>query len=365
MKKLKSLCRLLSTVLAISLIISGTNLTVFASEIVDIEEASEEIATFESESTVEDVIVDTDEYSNEIADIPLQSTVDTTENTIVHISEGGNISYEIIPVIPEETLTYSNEDIVILNDTSSALQDDGIMATASSTKLEDVSPFVVSFAPYKHMCLITATFPNGTVMDSSGILISKNLVLASAHGIYNHERGGAAKHVEIGIGTYFTDSERVAQGGIQSWNGAYLNIGWTEKQLARSDWSLIILSQNVPTYEKCGYVPDIENAKGKDIRVIGYSGIPNIGSVYFKYGTGEITGTTNNIATKEELKNIWKYSIESEEGMSGGPIIEQSSGLVIGVVKGTVSNILGIQISTVGVPLTKEIADVILEKAIW
>lgn len=342
MKKLKSLCRLLSTVLVISLIISGTSLTVFANEDVATEDSTEEIADIQSESNVE-----------------------ATENVIVNISKDGNISYETIPVTSEEASTYSNEDIVILNDTPSALQEDDVMATASSNDLQDVSPFVVSFAPYKHMCLITATFPNGTSMDSSGILISKNLVLASAHGIYNHERGGAAKHVEIAIGTYFTDSERVTQGGTQSWNGAHLKTGWTEKQLAQCDWSLIILSQNVSTYEKCGYVPDIENAKGKAIRVIGYPGIPNIGSVYFKYGTGEITGTTNNIATKEELKNIWKYSIESEEGMSGGPIIEQSSGLVIGVVKGTVSNILGIQISTVGVPLTKEIADVILEKAIW
>ena len=342
MKKLKSLCRLLSTVLVISLIISGTSLTVLANEDVTTEESTEEIADIQSESTV-----------------------DATENVIVNISKDGNISYETIPVTSEESSTYSNEDIVILNDTPSVLQEDDVMATASSNDLQDVSLSFVGFAPYKHMCLITATFPNGTSMDSSGILISKNLVLASAHGIYNHERGGAAKHVEIGIGTYFTDSERVAQGGTQSWNGAHLKTGWTEKQLAQCDWSLIILSQNVSTYEKCGYVPDIENAKGKAIRVIGYPGIPNIGSVYFKYGTGEITGTTNNIATKEELKNIWKYSIESEEGMSGGPIIEQSSGLVIGVVKGTVSNILGIQISTVGVPLTKEIADVILEKAIW
>lgn len=341
MKKLKSLCRLLSTVLVISLIISGTSHTVFANE-----------------------DVDTEESTDEIADIQSESTVDATENVIVNISKDGNISYETIPVTSEESSTHSNEDIVILNDTPSALQEDDVMATASSNDLQDVSLSFVGFAPYKHMCLITATFPDGTSIDSSGILISKNLVLASAHGIYNHKYGGAAKHVQIWIGTYFTDSERVAQGGTQSWNGAHLKTGWTEKQLTQCDWSLIILSQNVSTYEKCGYVPDIEEAKGKAIRTIGYPGIQNIGSVYFKYSTGEITGTTNVAFTSEQYKNLWKLSNETDNGMSGGPIIEQSSGIVIGVIQGKVVNAFGIQ-TPAGVPLTKEIADVILEKAIW
>lgn len=341
MKKLKNLCRLLSTVLAISLIIVGTSLTVFANEIVDTEESTEETADIQSESTA-----------------------DTTENVIVHISEDGDISYETISTTTEEASTYSDEDIVILNDTLSTLQEDDVMATASSNDLQDVSPFSVSFAPYKYMCLLTARFPNGTLMDSSGILISKNLVLASAHGIYDHERGGAAKSVIIGVGAYFSGSELKYQGYVQDWNGAVLSKKWAESELLKEDWSLIKLSQNVDSYQKCGYVPDFTQATGKDIRLIGYPGVEKKGATSFKTSIGQITGTTNVISTKEQYKNLWKLSAESTQGMSGGPVIEESTGTVIGVIHGKVVNAFGIQ-TPAGVPLTKEIADVILENAIW
>lgn len=341
MKKLKNLCRLLSTLLAISLIIVGTTLTVFANENVD---------------------VPIEETTEEIADIQLESTADTTENVIVHISKDGNISYETIT--SEETSTYSDEDIVILNDAPSALQDDDVMATASSNDLQDVSPFSVSFAPYKHMCLLTATFPDGTVEESSGILISKNLVLASAHGIYKSKYGGAAKSVIIGVGAYFSGSERKYQGYVQNWNGAVLSKKWAESELLKEDWSLIKLSQTVDSYQRCGYVDDFTKATGKDIRLIGYPGIENVGAVSFKTSIGQITGTTNVISTKEQYKNLWKLSAECTQGMSGGPVVEESTGTVIGVIHGRVVNAFGVQ-TPVGVPLTKEIADVILQNVEW
>lgn len=338
MKKLKSLCRLLSTVLVISLIILGTSITVFANEDVDTEESTEEIADIQSESTV-----------------------DSTENVIVHISEDGNISYETIPTTSEEESPYSNEDIVILNDTPSTLQADDVMATASSTKLEDVSLFSVPIAPYKNMCLITATFPNGTISDSSGILISKNLVLASAHGVYNPEHGGAAKHVEIGVGAYFSGSKREYQIGKQNWTGAKLSKLWTTTGKHEYDWSLIMLSQNVESYQKCAYFPDFTQSNGKAVRVIGYPGVEKKGAISFQTSMGQITGTTNSTIMGEIWKNLWTISAESTIGMSGGPIIEESSGLVIGVFVGN-RNIFN---TTLALPLTKEIADIILENAIW
>lgn len=338
MKKLKSLCRLLSTVLVISLMISGTSLTVFANEDVDIEESTEEIADIQSESTV-----------------------DATENVIVHITEDGNISYETIPVTSEETSTYSNEDTVILNDTPSALQEDDVMATASSNDLQDVSLFSVPLEPYKNMCLITATFPNGKSEESSGILISKNLVLASAHGIYKSEYGGAAKSVIIGVGAYFSGSEVECQFGKQNWAGAKLSQLWTTTGKHEYDWALIMLSQNVETYQKCGYASDFTQSSGKDIRLIGYPGVENFGATSFKTSTGQITGTTNTTTMGDIWKNLWTLSAKGDGGMSGGPVIEESTGIVIGIYVAR----RGVFNTALANPLTKEIADVILQNAVW
>lgn len=332
MKKLKNLCRLLSTVLAMSLIIVGTNLTAFANESVDVEESLEETSYM--------------------------------DNEVVHISADGEISYEIISTTYEETVAYSDDGIVMINDTSSGSQSDDVMATASSTGLQDVSLSFVNFSPYRNMCVIRSTFPNGTIMESSGILISKNLVLTSAHGVYDHENGGAAKNVTIGLGTYFTGSEKVVQSGTQNWKAAYLKRGWTENQLCKYDWALVELSQHTLTYEKCGYVPDISKAKGKAIRLIGYLVTKGVGATAFKYSTGEITGTTNFITTPEQIKDTWKLSANTIGGMSGGPIIEHSNGVVIGVIKGAYTNYFGWE-TPAGVPLTQEAADTIKQYAVW
>lgn len=172
-------CHLLSTLLAIVLILSGIRLAVFASDEIVYE--------------------------------------------VVCIDECGDISYETIPATSEELSDCSSNGIVVLNDTPSTLQANNTLATTSSTSLEDVSVLSVSFPPYKYMCLIQATFPDGTKYRSSGILISKNLVLASAHGVYQEKYGGAATNAVIGIGTYFSGSEEIYQGDAPFWSGAIMS----------------------------------------------------------------------------------------------------------------------------------------------
>lgn len=304
-------------------------------------------------------------YIEDFSTVDVEESSEETsyiDNEVARISADGKISYETIPVTSEEISTYSNDDgIVILNDTSASLQSDDVMATASSTSLQNVSLFSVTQTPYKYMCLITAQFPNGDVAESSGILISKNMVLASAHGVYDHERGGAATKVHIGVGVYFSDSTRVYQGGIQNWNGAALKRGWIENELCKYDWSLIMLSQNVDSYQKCGYVPDYTKATGKDIQLIGYPGENKKGATSFKYSLGQITGTTDPLFMDKKYDGMWTLSADSAEGMSGGPIIEVSNGAVIGTFQGH-RLLIG---TTLSVPITKEAADTIQQYAVW
>lgn len=312
MKKNKNFCKLLSTLLAIVLILSGTRLSAFASDGIAYE--------------------------------------------VICIDECGDISYETIPTISEELLDCSSNGIVVLHDTPSTLQADDTLATPYSTSLEDVSLLTVTFAPYKYMCLIQATFPDGTRYRSSGILISKNLVLASAHGIYQQKYGGAATSVAIGVGTYFSGSEEIYKGGVQLWSGGVVNKGWATNETEKDDWSLIKLSQNVDSYQRCGYVADFTEATNREVRLIGYA---NGNS--FKTSVGTITGTTNNLIMIEKWKNLWTISAEACEGMSGGPVIQKSDDIVIGVYVGN-RNLIG---TTLANPLTKEIADTILKYAEW
>ena len=114
-------------------------------------------------------------------------------------------------------------------------------------------------------------------------------------------------------------------------------------------------------YQKCGYVPDYTQATNKDIRLIGYPGVEGKGATAFKTSIGQITGTTDNLFINDKVKNLWTLSAKCDGGMSGGPIIEESNGVVIGIYVAR----RGLVNTALANPLTKEIADVILQNAVW
>jgi len=72
------------------------------------------------------------------------------------------------------------------------------------------------------------------------------------------------------------------------------------------------------------------------------------------YSTGNITGTTNNMSN-EANRGLWTSSASSQAGMSGGPVIDDATGAVVGIVKG----VLNSNGTNVDVPLSELVINTI------
>ncbi|MGL5362223.1 MAG: hypothetical protein ACRDBH_05045 [Bosea sp. (in: a-proteobacteria)] len=67
--------------------------------------------------------------------------------------------------------------------------------------------------PFRYVCYIESTFPNGSVATGTGTVVGKNDVLTAAHVIYNQNRGGFATTIKVvpgydpnpseSLGTYY------------------------------------------------------------------------------------------------------------------------------------------------------------------
>lgn len=309
--KIKVLKRLLAVTLVSVLIISSSNLTAFA------------------------------------------STDVTDGEKLVIIDKDGSITYQTLET-QEQMSTDSNEDVIVVdtaNNEYTVSQNDNQISTFASSGLEPVSDFSVSLLPYRNMCYIFSTFPDGYLYGSSGTLVSKNVVLASAHGVYNNEHGGKATSVLVAIGAYMDSGKVIAQSGVYQRKMIVLHEDWTAREYESADWSLIVLPEefHAISYQGYGYSTDYTQSTGRNITLIGYPG-----GTRFCYSKGQITGTTN-YKWNEANKGLWTTSAASENGMSGGPVIDDNTGVVIGIIKGK-EKLTGTNVS---IPLNKTITDAI------
>lgn len=321
--KFRSLKRLLVVSLVLALLVGESTLTVSAS--IDIES---------SVATETNVGAETDD-----------------SHTLVIFDEEGKVTYET--VTEQNQRTSNSKDAVIVNNMKGGeafvSQDNNQISTFASD-LSNVSVFNVTQAPYKYSCIIISRFPDGTGVASSGILVGKNIVLASGHGVYEHEHGGEATSVMVGVGTYYTSNgEMKCQFGSYYKKRMILDSAWVNDQKDIGDWALITLPEDFDSYQLTGYAPDYKKAIGRSIRILGYPG------ERFCTSTGTITGTTDNLSN-ERSRGLWTTSACSEKGMSGGPLIDEATGAVIGIVKGKDKLIFG---NNADVPLRKLIIDAI------
>lgn len=219
-----------------------------------------------------------------------------------------------------------------------------------ATGIQEVNLLMRSFEPYKNTCLIMCTFPNGKTYSSSGTMVGKNVVLIAAHGVYKQEYGGEATSIKVFIGLYnFYDTEEICANGFKK--NLILPRSWVESELPKSDWALIVLQNDYTSYQKVGYATDYTQVIGRSVTTAGY---PKE-TLIMNFSCGEITGTTDN-KWDEANKGLWKLSTSAVKGMSGGPVMDNETGAIIGLIHGIDDTITH---ETVAVPLTEFIVDVI------
>lgn len=275
------------------------------------------------------------------------------DNTIIACNANGNITYETIQkqtTDNEEINSYACKVEVNMLDTSQI--DEGISALTSSSlnKVQNTED-----SPYRNVCYILAQYSDGHLSHSTGVLVGFNLVLVSAHGVYDNEHGGFATSITVAPGAYLDSNGNLQMplGSAQN-TGIRAPSGWVNSKKDSYDWALVGLNRSFTTYQIYGYAKDYTQAVNRNITIMGY---PQGGDGIY-YSSGTITGTTDG-ASNISNRGLWTTSATSQAGMSGGPVIDEATGAVIGIVKGEANNIFGMSLGNVSVPLTELVINTI------
>lgn len=263
-------------------------------------------------------------FAGEISDDEINTPTANEEmlvdnNTVVIYNNDGSIDYQTL----EDYHVYTvNKNDFLITETNDSQTNDSLI---SPYALSGTSKVLETMAePYKYVCYIEATFPNGDIHGSSGTLIYKNIVLACAHGIYKPECGGHATKVVVYPAQYYNYKNiLITPFGAPTKTSVRMPAGYINHQLEEYDWSLIDINKSYDSWQKCGYAPDYTKLKGRSVNIIGYQRPQKHNIMYEGFGIID-----------NSFEKILHISVKSEEGMSGGPVIDTKTGGLIGIIKG-------------------------------
>lgn len=180
-------------------------------------------------------------------------------------------------------------------------------------------------SPNIFVAQIVSLFPDGTSLQSSGVLVGPNDVLASGHALYRIELGGYATAVEVVLGR---NGDHKPLGIIDAVAIDVAN-DWVQEQQYSADYGLVTLPQpvgNTTGWMSIASISLPEDYLQVDVYSLGYPGDKG-GAMQFQT-SGAPTSYTNGIYYFSE-------GLDAVGGQSGSPLILSHSDygeLAIGLV---------------------------------
>ena len=193
---------------------------------------------------------------------------------------------------------------------------DGIIGLDNRVRITNTTD-----SPYRNICYIEAYFKNNKVKKGSGTLVYSDVLLTSGHVIYDKELGGWAYHVKVTPAKNGKDSEPL--GSTYAMN-LTSNEEWTVNGNHEWDWAILDLKKGYNTWQSFGYYDNYYNQLGTSVTAIGYP--DEEGHYYYMYSD------TNSISNVTEY---WYMALcDFTKGESGGALIDDRTGMLIGVITG-------------------------------
>lgn len=257
--------------LCLALVMIMTNMSVFAAEENEGSETSESVSEYPTIVTYD---------------------VETQEVTYSTFQNDDSSEQQIVEEMP------SSQAII---------GDDGLAVVVDTTE-----------SPYRNVCYLEVTFPDGAVAHASGTLVYSNVLLTAGHAVYAASHGGWATTVSV------TPAQL---GSVKPFGTAYSThisstSGWTENGNHDWDWAVVDLNTNFSTWQNFGYYADYNQAVGRNGTTIGY---PDL------YANSPSMRTNTNLITAAGEYYL-RGTFDTFVGMSGGPLIDTASGAVVGVI---------------------------------
>lgn len=169
--------------------------------------------------------------------------------------------------------------------------------------------------PYSSICSIVTTWNNNTTTLASGCLIGANTVLTAAHAVYDSERGGQAKQIQVSPGANGSSHPF----GTFNTRTVYATDTWKYDRGIDDDWAVLKITDLVGRDARVGWTTGFLGMDyistgsliGTSVYVTGYPGDKDYKTMW--RGGGSITDSTT--------KRIY-YSCDTMNGDSGAPVTD-------------------------------------------
>lgn len=184
-------------------------------------------------------------------------------------------------------------------------------------------------APYRSICLVETVWKDGSISHGTGCLIGPDIVLTSAHMVYNPSYGGNVKFVNVYPGL---NGGNLVYGQLVA-KSIYITDEWRTSRPIKDDWALMKLQDlngnpttvgNVTGYLGLDYI-STESLNGISVYVTGYPGDKAVGTSYTMWRAGGAITTTTSTTLY--------YDCDVVAGFSGAPVTN-SSHKIVGIHKG-------------------------------
>ena len=185
---------------------------------------------------------------------------------------------------------------------------ESIIGSDGRTQISDTTTY-----PWRTICKLYSTFPNGAVGGCSGAIIGcpdghGYHVLTAGHCIHSQDNGGWATSVRVipGLDNTYMPFNDAWGTFVRSYSG------WTENEDHRHDWALITLDRNIGDY--VGWMGRMTDSSSSSIytgtlNTAGYPGDKGGETMWFDYDSGCSANDYNH----------W-YKMDTWEGQSGSPV---------------------------------------------
>lgn len=181
-------------------------------------------------------------------------------------------------------------------------------------------------SPYRNVCFVEVTFPNGTKYRGSGTLVYFDVLLTAGHVIYSQENGGWATSVEVIPGMIDYNNRPL---GSTVATQITTNSEWINNRNYEWDWAILDLQSSFSTWQLFGYYSDYHKQVGKSVTTIGYPGDKGT-NMY--YSTDTVT---------EAGDRYMKVLCDIVQGDSGGAVINVENDRLVGIISYSHKNFWG------------------------
>lgn len=287
-----------------------------------------------------------------------EETISREETNIEEVSLEDNIIYKYDKKTNTTTVVTFDEVLSVCDNSSvqetksyipkeqSYFYDYGISMAANTNFF--FSPYL-SQTPYSDTCKIIA---EGGLVKGSGFLVGSNLLLTCAHCVFEDK---TFENYYSNWTCYPAYDNGIYKEGLSAgWDTVYYSSLYgssTESTSNENDWAICVLQSDLGNSQGwfgCRSYGSSSSLEGMSVKSTGYPDNENFSGKYQYY----TLGTISNVHTKWFDTDSLNYA-----GMSGGPIMQTSDNIAVGLTKGRYDA----DNSTYAVRITSNIINIINE----